>query len=85
VSAPFYWMYETSEVLRPAIEALQGGPMTEAQIAAMRAYLRQWIAAPWKGPGIDALRQRIDDLTSREAIESWLETHHRSAVKEGEL
>ena len=76
MSAPFYWMYETSEVLRPAIEA---------QIAAMRAYLRQWIAAPWKGPGIDALRQRIDDLTSREAIESWLETHHRSAVKEGEL
>lgn len=83
-SAPGYWMYETSGVLRPAIEAyLHGGPMSEAQIAAMRAYLRQWIGAPaWDqnphaGPEERAwlarMRARIDDLVSRKAINDWLD------------
>ncbi len=71
---PGYWMYETSGVLRPAIEAyLAGGPMTEEQIAAMRAYLRQWIAAPnWCGDDIERLRRSVDALTSRAAIRVWL-------------
>jgi hypothetical protein len=39
---PGYWMYETSGVLRPAVEAyLAGGPLSEAHIAALCAYLRQ--------------------------------------------
>ena len=42
------------------------------QIAALRAYLRQWIAAPWIGPGIERLRTKVDRLQSREAIEDWL-------------
>jgi hypothetical protein len=82
--APGYWMYETSGVLRPAIEAfLRGEPLTEAHIAAMRAYLRQWICAPvWDtnphaGPEEHAwlarMRARIDDLTSRKAITNWLD------------
>lgn len=75
-------MYETTGVLRPAIEAyLGGGPMTQAQIAAMRAYLRQWIgASTWDthaGPEEHAwlarMRARIDELTSRQAIECWLD------------
>lgn len=68
-----YWMHETSGVLRPAVEAyLQGDPMTGEHIAAMRAYLRQWIFAPvWEGDVAD-LRTRIDGLTSREAIAAWL-------------
>lgn len=72
---PGYWMYETSGRLRPAVEAyLNRQLMSEAQIAAMRAYLRQWIAAPtWRGPDIQTLRERIDGLTSRGAIRRWLD------------
>ena len=73
--APGYWMHETSGVLRPAVEAyLNGGPMSDVQIAAIRAYLRQWIAAPaWKGPMIDVLRTQIEELTTRDAIAAWLD------------
>lgn len=72
---PGYWMYETSGVLRPAVEAyLHRKLMTGEQVAAVRAYLRQWIDAPvWAGPDIDLLRDGIDTLTSREAIERWLD------------
>jgi hypothetical protein len=69
-----YWMHETTGVLRPAVMAyLEGRVMTGEQVAAMRAYLRQWIAGPWMGPEIDLLRQGIDGLTSRDAISMWLD------------
>lgn len=69
-----YWMHETSGVLRPAVAAyFAGGDMTAEQIAAMRAYLRQWIMAPvWRGPEVSVLRRSIDGLTSRAAIELWI-------------
>lgn len=73
---PGYWMDETSGVLRPAIEAFVGHrPMTDKQIAAMRAYLRQWINdGDWRGEmALDKLRGTIDQLTSREAISAWLD------------
>lgn len=72
---PGFWMHETSGVLRPTVEAyLFGRPMTEAHIAAMRAYLRQWIAAPaWQGAGIVDLRERVDLLTTRQGIRAWLD------------
>ena len=68
-------MHETSGVLRPAVETyLRGEAMTGEQIAAMRAYLRQWIMAPvWKGPEIEELRGDIDTLTSRATLEYWLD------------
>ena len=72
---PGYWMHETSGVLRPAIVAyLKRDPMTPEQIAAMRAYLRQWINGDW-GPEdeVAQLRHDIDGLTSRSAIDRWLE------------
>jgi hypothetical protein len=71
---PGYWMHETSGVLRPAIEAyLTGAPMTPTQVAAMRAYLRQWIDAPgWRGPGVRRLRRMIDTLIDRSSIAKWL-------------
>lgn len=74
MSTPGYWMYETSGVLRPAVEAyLKGEYMTPQQIAALRAYLRQWIDAPdWRGPEIDGLRDGIDSLHSRAQIATWL-------------
>jgi hypothetical protein len=72
---PGYWMNETGGRLRPAIEAyLKDQPLDEAEIATIRAYLRQWIDAPvWHGPAINDLRARIDDLTSRQAIRQWLD------------
>jgi hypothetical protein len=71
---PGYWMHETSGVLRPAVEAfLTGMPMTEEQIAAMRAYLRQWINAPaWRGPEIENLRSMVPGITSRDRLDFWL-------------
>lgn len=73
MSEPGYWMAESTGVLRPAVEAyLHGEPLTPAQIAAMRAYLRQWIFADWGGD-VEDLRGGIDELTSRSAIAAWLD------------
>jgi hypothetical protein len=81
---PGYWMYETSGVLRPAMEAyLQHKELlSDEQIATLRAYFRQWIdSSVWdNNPHIDAdscawlamMRLRVDKLTTREAIDSWL-------------
>ncbi len=74
-------MAETSGVLRPAVEAyLRGGPMDEWDIAAMRAYLRQWIADPTWAMGaaggscdLDLLRAWIDSLVDRQTITEWLD------------
>jgi hypothetical protein len=78
---PGYWMHETSGRVREAVAAYlapyvdrDAPPMTGEQIATMRAYLRQWIAAPaWRGPLVDVLRTAIDELTTREAIERWID------------
>ena len=79
---PGYWSAESSGVLRPAVEAyLWGEPLMPEHIAALRAYLRQWICAPvWdRNPSDEApvilagLRGRVEALTSRAAIEAWLE------------
>jgi hypothetical protein len=66
-----FWMYDTSGVLRPAVKAyLKGKPMTAQYIAAFRVYLRVWIFTPeFVGDGVEALRQAVDGLASREAIE----------------
>lgn len=81
---PGYWMYETSGVLRPAVDAyLNNREMTVAQIAALRAYIKQWIMAPiWDAnPHAGAegrvwlanMRDRVDYLVSRQAITRWLD------------
>lgn len=80
MSAPGYWINETSGLLRPAVEAyLSGSEMTPGQIATMRAYLRQWINAPvwdlnpYGSDALDGLRDGIDSLHSRAQIETWLD------------
>jgi hypothetical protein len=73
--APGYWMNETGGVLQPAVRAyLAGEQLNETQIAAIRAYLRQWVMAPAfeGGEDLEALRQRVDGLNSRAAIAAWL-------------
>ena len=79
---PGYWMAETSGVLRPAVMAyLHGRPLSGGQVAALRAYLRQWIGAPcWQGAAIAELRRGIDDLTSREAITRWLDRAEAAGI-----
>jgi hypothetical protein len=76
MNAPGFWMYETTGVLRPAVEAylLGGRALTEAEFAALRAYIRQWIFAPmFRGPAVEALRARVDGLTDRAALSRWLD------------
>jgi hypothetical protein len=77
-------MYETSGVLRPAVTAnLKGNAMTAKDIAAIRVrtYLRVWIFAPeFDGDGVEALRQTVDGLASREAIEDWPATARKEWV-----
>ena len=72
MSAPGFWMNETSGVLRPAVEAyLRREPMTPGQVAAMRAYFRQWLASDlWRD--VEELRAKIDELDSASAIRTWL-------------
>jgi hypothetical protein len=81
---PGYWMWETSGVLRPAVEAyLNGEPLTPDDIAVMRAYLRQWIraaiwdrnphASPTEKAWLAGMRDDVDELTSRAAIKRWLD------------
>ena len=70
---PRYWMHETSGVLAPAVRAyLAGDDLSAEQVGALRAYLRQWIAAPvWRGDAIQALRARIGGLYSRASFTRW--------------
>lgn len=81
IHQPGYWMNETTGVLRPAVEAyLSGEEMSPEHIAAMRAYLRQWIAGPaWEGEKVEELRRSIDGLMNRAAISAWI----WAAVREG--
>jgi hypothetical protein len=47
----------------------------------MRAYLKVWIFSPeFVGDGVEALRQAVDDLTSRKAIEAWLAMARREWI-----
>jgi hypothetical protein len=80
LGVPGFWMYEQSGVLRPVVEAyLNDKPLDERGMATMRAYLRQWIMADvWNhapgGPSAEltALRDRVDGLTTQEAIHKWI-------------
>jgi len=72
-AAPGYWMNETSGVLRPVVEAyLDNEPMSAAQIAVMRAYLRQWCAG-FADPAVAELASLIDGIISRGTLRAWLD------------
>jgi hypothetical protein len=74
LSQPGYWMHESTGALRPAVEAyLRGEDLTPEEIAALRAYLRQWISAPvWRGDDVDRLRRLVDSVVSRPTLTAWL-------------
>lgn len=75
MQVPGYWMNETSGVLRPAVEAyLFQRELTVEHIGALRAYLRQWMAAPaWTGPEVETLRSSIDGIASRKDLRKWFD------------
>lgn len=81
---PGYWMWESSGVLRPAVEAyLEGRALSAEDIAALRAYCRQWVmSSAWdRNPymnedgqrWLSQVRASVDGLTSREALRAWLQ------------
>ena len=71
---PGFWMNETTGVLAPAIKRLiTRQDLSDDDIAAVRGYLRQWIAVEtWQGPRVGELRNAIEGLTSRDAIDRWI-------------
>jgi hypothetical protein len=70
---PGYWMYESSGALRPAIAAyLNRAVLTDAEISTIRAYLKQWIMADVWPDDVQKLRDTVDDIGSRSAIDRWL-------------
>ena len=77
--APGYWMNETSGVLREAVKAyLERDELTGEEIAALRAYFRQWVGSPlFVGKDIEALRREVSGLMSRPAIEARYERRRR--------
>lgn len=82
MTIPGYWMNETTGVLKPAIMAyLYGHELSEHQVAAIRAYIRQWIMSeawernPHADPSarwLSRMRARVDDLVDRESISQWM-------------
>jgi hypothetical protein len=77
-----YWMFETTGVLRPAVEAFlfTQTPLSEPHVAALRAYCRQWIELfepPDGAPEaerrvIERLRRMVDGLVDRTSIRIWI-------------
>lgn len=71
---PFHWRHKAPPGLIFAITAyLNGHPLSAADMAALQAYLRQWIEAPgFRGFTVDELRREVDGLTTRKAVTAWL-------------
>ena len=75
MTAPGYRMRRTGGLLRRAVEAyLRGGEMTPTGLMALQAYLKRSIPAPnWRGERVEDLRERVEDLDTREKLEAWLD------------
>ncbi len=73
VKEPRYWMYEQSGMLRPVVmKYLDGGRLGLVELGVMKAYLRQWMAGPWTGDGVDALRVNMEEIDRQEDLDAWL-------------
>jgi hypothetical protein len=77
---PVFWMRETGGRLEAAVWAyLEHDRLDEEQIALIRDYLRQWIEV-MRGPEIAALRARVEELTSRQALDRWMSDALRQGI-----
>jgi hypothetical protein len=73
--APKYWLFETSGALVPVVRKyLESQALTDSEIAAMRAYLWQWVKSPVWGPSglLEALRLRVAAIQTAEDINAAL-------------
>jgi len=69
--APKYWMYETSGVLKPAVQAyVKGKRLSAHEISLLKAYLWQWVQSPvWAPSGsLEGLRLRVAAITNQEDV-----------------
>lgn len=74
VSVSGYWMNETSGVLKPVVlKYLDGKQLTPVEVGTMRAYLRQWIAGDFRGPGLAELRRDVEALASTADLHAWFD------------
>ena len=75
MNIPGYWRNETTGVLQPVVQRyLNGARLTGEEIATMRAYLRQWIAAEgFTGPLAETLRRTVGEITTQAQLEAWLD------------
>jgi hypothetical protein len=73
VNAPYHWIWETGDGLRPAVERyLRHEPLSIKDIALIRAYLLQWVRAPvWYSADAQMveLRTAVEDIKTRGDIE----------------
>jgi hypothetical protein len=75
LSEPKHWSSELSGQAKAAIAAYLDDRMSGADLAVMRAYLKQWIKPPvWEGgAAVDRLRAEVDNLATRAAVAEWLD------------
>lgn len=71
---PGYWRNEVSGVLVPVVEKyLRAEELDEQEVAAMRAYLRQWVRAPaWRGPAVYGLIDSVERIKTTSDVTDWL-------------
>jgi hypothetical protein len=55
-------------------------PMTDQQITAVRAYLRQWMDGAWTGPMVDVLRTQVEEIVDRLSLDRWLDRAAESNI-----
>ena len=77
---PGFWRNEQGGRLEAAVWAyLEHDRLDEEQIALIRDYLRQWMEV-MRGPEIAALRARVEELTSRQALDRWMSDALRMGI-----
>jgi hypothetical protein len=71
---PGYWPNETSGVLAPVVRKYVAGEELEPlEVGIMRAYLRQWVAGDFYGPGVERLRADVDRIRTTADVHAWLD------------
>lgn len=67
-NAPHYWMHETGEELKPAMQLyLTGRAITDRQLEVIKSYVAQWVNSPvWRGSAeLARLREDVAAVRNR--------------------
>lgn len=74
-ATPGFWRHESSGVFTGPIRKYLGGQsLTPEDVQLIRAYLKQWIAAPVWGTDAEvaALRHAVNELYTSKDIHRWI-------------